>query len=517
MPEADRIPRRRLGRFGTVNPTVFGVSFVVVVAFVLYSVIWTGPASRLFGAAQDAVIDALGWGYILAVAVFLIFVLGVLISRYGTITLGDPGERPAYGTVSWIAMLFSAGMGIGLIFWSVAEPIFHYAAPPFGAAETAESAQLALRYTFFHWGLHAWATYIVIAMALAYFAYRRKLPLTTRSLLYPLIGDRIYGPIGHAVDVFAIFGTLFGVATSLGLGVLQINTGLNELVGLEIAPSTQLVLIAVVTAFATASVASGLDVGILRLSQLNILLSAVILAFVLAFGPTQFILANLVQATGDYLQNLPSMSFYTDALLDTGWQADWTMFYWGWWIAWSPFVGMFIARVSRGRSIREFIVGVLFVPTGATFVWLATFGGLALHTELMGVGGLVEAVQTDVALALYVALGQLPLSSIVAALATLLIVTYFVTSSDSGSLVIDIIAAGGSVQTARGTRVFWAVSEGLVAAALLLAGGLAALQTASIVAGLPFAVIMVFVCFGLGRALRQDPEMTGSSDADAVE
>jgi choline/glycine/proline betaine transport protein len=439
----------------------------------------------------------------LAVATFVIFCLGIAFSDHGRIRLGPDDSRPDYSYGSWFAMLFSAGMGIGLMFFGVAEPVTHFANPPTGEGGTVEAAREAMKITFFHWGIHAWAIYAVIGLALAYYSFRHGLPLTIRSALYPLIGERIYGPIGHAADIFAVLGTMFGVATSLGLGVLQVNAGLAYLFDVPETVGVQMVLIAVITLMATVSVMAGLDAGIKRLSEWNLLLALLLLVFVLVVGPTGFLLTVAVQNTGAYLSEVVNKTFTLYAYEPNEWIGGWTLFYWSWWIAWSPFVGMFIARVSRGRTIREFVVGVLFVPMGFTFIWLSFFGNSAMELDLGAASGaLSAAVQENLPTALFRFFEYFPLSLVASLVATVLVVTFFVTSSDSGSLVIDIITSGGSDDNPVWQRTFWALLEGLVAAALLLAGGLTALQTASITAALPFTFIMLVVCYGLLQSLR---------------
>ncbi len=486
-----------------INPPVFYTSAVLTLAFVGFAALFPATADTLFAAMQSWVTESAGWFYVLVVAGFLVFVVLLAVSDYGRIKLGRDHSEPDYSYASWFAMLFSAGMGIGLMFFGVAEPIMHYATPPAGDAATAAAARQAMRITFFHWGVHAWAIYAVVALSLAYFAFRHDLPLRIRSALYPLIGERIHGPIGHAVDTFAVLGTIFGVATSLGFGVIQVNSGLAYLFDVPTGVGVQLVLIAVITAIATLSVALGLDAGIRRISELNMVLAVALLAFVLVAGPTVFLLQTLVQNTGMYLSNLFAMTFNLYAYEPTGWIGGWTLFYWGWWIAWSPFVGMFIARVSRGRTIREFVVGVLLVPVGFTFMWMTFFGDTALHMVMrQGIGGLTEAVAADTSVALFRFFEQLPLASVSSFVATTLVVTFFVTSSDSGSLVVDMLTSGGEEESPTWQRVFWAVVEGIVAAALLIAGGLGALQTATIASALPFALVMIVMCWGLMRALR---------------
>jgi len=489
-----------------VNAPVFFTSAILILAVVLYGSLFTAHAGALFDRLQSAVVGYFGWLYIAVVAFFLIFVVWLFFSRYSRIKLGPDDSEPDYSYTSWFAMLFSAGMGIGLMFYSVAEPLLHYASPPVGSGGTPAAAREAMKLTFFHWGFHAWAIYIIVGLSLAYFSFRHNLPLTIRSAFYPVLGERIYGFPGHLVDTLAVLGTMFGVATSLGLGVMQINAGLNHLFDVPLGLATQLVLIAVITLMATASVVLGLDRGIRRLSELNLGLAVLLFLFVLVVGPTVFLLDSLVQNVGTYLGALVSTTFNMYAFQGTDWQASWTLFYWGWWIAWSPFVGMFIARVSRGRTIREFIGGVLLVPAGVSFAWLSVFGDTALYLEMFGGNQvqLAQTVQENLPVALFVMLQELPWGAVTSLLATVLVVTFFVTSSDSGSLVIDILTAGGDPDPPLGQRVFWALTEGAVAAALLLAGGLAALQTASITTGLPFALVLLFVCYNLVAGLRAE-------------
>jgi choline/glycine/proline betaine transport protein len=492
------------------HPTVAVVSKVVIIVFVLFGVLMTDTASITFNATKAWILGTLKWYYIGIVAFFLFFALWLGLSRYGNIRLGKDTDRPEFSNFAWFAMLFGCGMGIGLVFWSIAEPIYHFQSNPFiteAQQKTPLAAVTAMRLTFFHWGLHPWAIYVIVGLSLAYFAYRKNLPLTIRSSLYPLIGDKIYGPIGHAVDILAVFATVFGVATSLGLGVQQMNTGLNQMFGLPVSTTTQMVLIALISSIAIFSVVSGVNKGIRILSNLNLWLSFSILAFLLLFGPTRFLLRTLLQSTGDYLANVIPLSLWTDANQNRPWQGWWTAFYWGWWIAWSPFVGMFIARISKGRTIREFVIGVLLVPTAFGFLWLTVFGGTALWIELTQGGGIVEAVKQDVTLALYTTFALMDvgfIGTLFAGVATLLIATYFITSSDSGTLVVATLLSLGDENPPTMHRIIWGVSEGAVAAVLLLAGGLTALQTASITAALPFSVIMLFMCLGIVQGLRQE-------------
>jgi len=504
------------------NPVSTIIAMVVITLFVLAGVFFTEQSGALFSSISGWILDYLKWYYIGIVAACLFFCVWLAFSRYGNLRLGDDDSRPEYSNFSWFAMLFSAGMGIGLVFWSIAEPIYHFQSNPFiTKGLTPEAAQVAMRLTFFHWGLHPWAIYVVVGLSLSYFSYRKKLPLTIRSALYPLIGKKMYGPAGHAVDVLAVFGTVFGVATSLGLGVTQMNTGLNTMFGMEVSLGNQIMLIAVISAIATISVVSGVGRGVKFLSEVNMWLTIGILVFLLCFGPTRYLLGSLLQNTGDYFGNILSLSTWTDANENSQWQSWWTAFYWGWWMAWAPFVGMFIARISKGRTIREFVVGVLLVPTLLGFVWLTLFGSTALYIELFhqitneagelisaaGQAGIVDAVSADVTSALYVTLDKLDagfIGTIAAFTATLLIATYFITSSDSGTLVVTTILSMGNEHPPTGHRVFWGLGEGAVAAILLMVGGLKALQTASIVAALPFSFVMIIMMKGLVTSLRDE-------------
>ncbi len=487
-----------------VNPAVFFSSAAVVAAVLGFSLVFTERARVWFPAAQEFISTYFGWFYILSVTGFLVFSLWLGFSRYGDIRLGADDDRPEFRTASWFAMLFSAGMGIGLLFYGVAEPMFHYVDPPYGEAQTLQTTRLAMRITFFHWGLHAWGIYIVMGLAIAYFSFRHGLPLAIRSTLHPLLGDRIHGWPGHIVDIIAVFGTLFGLATSLGLGAMQINSGLNHLFGIASTPTHQVVLIALITGCATASLVSGLDRGIRILSEVNMVLAGLLLLFVFLAGPTLFLLDVLPDYLGNYLQQLVAMSLWTDALRDSDWQRSWTIFYWAWWISWAPFVGMFVARISRGRTIREFVFGVLLAPTALTILWFTVLGGTAMHLEVFEGGGIAASVQRDLSVAIYEMLELLPFGNVAALLAIVVVWVFFVTSSDSGSFVVDMLTSGGHPDPPIWQRVFWALTEGAIAAVLLAVGGLRALQSAAINTGLPFCVVLVFVCVSLVKALRRE-------------
>jgi len=486
-----------------INPPVFFSAAIITFLFVAMAVVWPVTTEKVFSAVQLWITDTVGWFYVLSVAFFAIFVVYLAASKTGLIKLGPDHSEPDYTKLSWFAMLFSAGMGIGLLFFGVAEPVMHYMDPPVIEGATVEAARAAMNITFFHWGIHAWTIYAVVALSLAYFAFRHNLPLAIRSSLYPLMGDKIYGPIGHIVDTFAVIGTLFGVATSLGLGVLQINSGLNYVYGIPNTINVQIIIIVIISLIAMGSVVSGLDAGIKRISELNLGLAVFLMLFVLITGPTVYLLQTLVQNTGTYFSNVVGQTFNLYAYEPKAWFGGWTLFYWGWWIAWSPFVGMFIARVSRGRTIREFVVGVLMVPVGFTFMWMTFFGNTALHMIMVqGISQLAEAVTLDTTVALFQFFEYLPFSTIASTIAIVLIVTFFVTSSDSGSLVIDMLTNGGQKEGPVWQRAFWATTEGVVAIALLLSGGLIALQTAAIASALPFTVIMLFMCWGVFKSLQ---------------
>lgn len=489
----------------TISPPVFYTSAILITALVIFASVLPETAQSFFGDMQAWIVENVSWFYVLAVALILLSTLFMAASRYGDIKLGPDHSQPDYKSSTWFAMLFSAGMGIGLMFFGVAEPVMHFIAPPVGDPNTVQAAREAMKLTFFHWGLHAWAIYAVVALILAFFSYRHGLPLTLRSALYPLIGKRIYGPIGHAVDIFAIISTVLGIATSLGYGVLQINSGFNYLFGLPVGTNVQVILIVAITALATLSVATGLDKGIRILSEINLSLAVILLVLVLLLGPTALLLKSFVENTGGYLSEIVSNTFNLFAYEPTDWLGGWTLLYWGWWLSWSPFVGMFIARVSRGRTIREFLTGVLLVPTGFTFMWMTVFGNTSINMIMnKGITSLADQVNADTSLALFAFLEHFPFSSVLSMVAVCMVILFFVTSADSGSLVIDMLASGGNTQTPLWQRIFWASSTGIVAITLLLSGGLGALQSATIASALPFSIILLVSIWGLFKALHLD-------------
>ena len=488
-----------------IHPHVFGFSAGLIVLFIVITLLNLDAADSAFNDAKAFITETFGWFLILCVQGILILCVYLAISRFGCIRIGGPGARPKYTRTAWFSMLFSAGMGIGLMFWGVAEPVLHFQSPPGMPGLTPRAAERAMDLSFLHWGFHAWAIYALVGLSLAYFCFNRGLPLTVRSAFYPILGKRINGPLGNLIDILAVVATLFGVATSLGLGVAQINAGLNYLFGVSVSPTIQLGLIVIITAVATMSVVSGLDKGIKMLSQLNLLAALVLMLFLFAIGPSLFLAKGFVQNFGHYLQNLLSLGSWTETFSrDLHWQSNWTIFYWSWWIAWSPFVGMFIARISYGRSVREFLLGVLVVPSLLTFLWFSVFGGSAIFEAMFVDTSILDAVNSNVATALFELLGGFPFAGITSLIALMLVFVFFVTSSDSGSLVIDIITSGGNLDPPVAQRIFWAVSEGVVAAVLTVGGGLVALQTASIMAGLPFAIVLVLMAWGLLRAFREE-------------
>ncbi len=493
----------RKGLQATLLMPVAVPTIIVAALLIIGTVSNPEAAGNLFSSMLGWITQTFGWFYMLATAIFLIFILVVGFSSWGNIRLGSDHAEPEYSFPAWFAMLFSAGYGIALLFFGVAEPVLHYSTPPAGAAETVPAAKEAMQIAYFHWGLHIWGIYGLMGLVLAYFAYRHGLPLSVRSALYPLIGDRIHGWAGHIVDTFAVLGTMFGLATTLGLSVSQINAGINYLwPAIPVSTTVQVIAIAVITLAATASVVAGMDKGIKNLSMLNMGLAVFLMAVVFAVGPSVHILNTLLQNTGAYLSGVVERTFNMQAYTHSDWIGNWTLFIFAWTIAWAPFVGLFIAKISRGRTIRQFVFGVLAVPTLFTFLWFAIFGDTALHLIMeQGKDALIGEVQSNHAVALFEFYDRLPMSFFLSIITVFLIITFFVTSSDSGSLVVDSLASGGLLETPVWQRVFWAFLEGGIAAALLLAGGLSALQTMTIVSALPFGIIMLLAVAGLWRAL----------------
>ena len=486
-----------------VNLPVFVSSSVLIAVLLLFALIAPNTADTVFGALQSGIIDNTGWFYVLSVATVLVVTLYLGISRFGEIRLGPDHAQPAYSLPTWLAMLFSAGMGIGLMFFGVAEPLMHYLAPPTATPGSVEAVKEALKTSFFHWGFHGWAIYAMVALILAYFSFRHNLPLTLRSALYPFIGDKIFGWRGHIVDVFAVAGTIFGVATSLGFGSAQVNAGLSYLFGIDSSTTIQIAIMFAITLCALVSVSTGLDKGIRRLSEANMILAVLLLVFVLALGPSVFLLKAFVQNTGDYLSDIVRNTFNLFAYEKTDWIGGWTLFYWGWWLAWAPFVGLFIARISKGRTIREFVLGVLFVPTLFTMLWMTVFGNTAIHfVRELDVSQLADMVNADAAVGIFVFLEQFPFSQLLSALAVIMVVIFFVTSCDSGAMVVDMLCSFGNNDTPLWQRAYWVIMIGFVSMVLLFAGGLSALQTLTIASAFPFAIILLLSITGLMKSLR---------------
>ena len=514
-----------VGPFGfDIHNPVFAISAMSVVAFVAYALLAPGQAAEFFGWLRPTLTSTFDWFFLSAANIFVIFCLVLIVLPVGKVRLGGADATPDYSYAGWFAMLFAAGMGIGLMFFGVLEPAYYFGTPwgdaPLGtvrpfdadgnliAANVEEARRMALAATSYHWALHPWAIYAVVALALALFTYNKGLPLSIRSAFYPLLGERVWGWWGHVIDISAVFATLFGLATSLGLGAQQANAGLEHIYGLPNGITMQVILIIGITAIALVSVLRGLDGGVKVLSEINMVLAVLLLLFVLFAAGAATIMTEFGKGLVAYAQEVIPLSnpFGRE---DDGYREGWTAFYWAWWISWSPFVGMFIARVSRGRTVREFITCVLIIPTLASAIWMTTFGGTAIQqlidnaSEAAVFGYVIDAYVPE--LSLFGMLSELPLAGITSVLAIILVIVFFVTSSDSGSLVIDAITAGGKINAPVSQRVFWVIFEGLVAASLLLGGGLAALQAASVSTGLPFAIVLLLACYALIRGLMSEP------------
>ncbi|HET7615955.1 MAG TPA: BCCT family transporter [Bacillales bacterium] len=490
--------------------SVFTISAIIAVVFVIWGALAPQQLEAVSTSVQTFLEAQFGWFYLISATVFLLFCVFLIFSRFGKIKLGKDDEEPEYNTFSWFAMLFSAGMGIGLVFWGTAEPLSHLNNPPFGDANSEQAAKLALRYSFFHWGLHPWGIYTLIALALAYFKFRKGAPGVISATFYPLLGDRVKGPLGKTIDVIAVFATVFGVATSLGLGAIQINGGLSFLYnGIPNSVGTQFLIIAGVTILFMLSAISGLGRGIKWLSNTNLTIAFILMLFVLFLGPTNFLMKIFTSTLGGYLENLPAMSFRLAPFNSTHsqWIKDWTIFYWSWWIAWSPFVGTFIARVSRGRTVREFILGVLLVPTIFSAIWFAVFGGTGINLDLLQNGHIWQTMGKGdhVEVALFAVLQQFPLSTFMSLLAILLISTFFITSADSATFVLGMQTTNGMLNPPATVKIVWGVIQSASAAVLLWSGGLQGLQTASIVAAFPFTFILILMMFSLYKAFKNEP------------
>ncbi len=510
-----------VGPFGfDIHNPVFAISGVCIVAFVFYTLALPEQSGALFTWLFSSVTKGFDWFFISAGNIFVLFCLFLIVTPLGRVRLGGAEASPDYTYLGWFSMLFAAGMGIGLMFYGVSEPLSHFSSSmggtavgedglrtdwaPLGAAagDQAEAVRLGMAATIYHWGLHPWAIYAVVGLALALFSYNKGLPLTIRSAFYPILGERVWGWPGHVIDILAVFATLFGLATSLGLGATQANAGLNELFGVAVGPTTQVLLITGITAIATVSVLRGLDGGVKVLSEINMGLAFLLLAFVLLVGPTLAILSTFGSSLLAYVEYLPGLS-NPIGREDVNFMQGWTSFYWAWWISWSPFVGMFIARVSRGRSVREFLTCVLLIPSLVCVLWMSVFGGMAIDQVISD--GYTAAQEAERPRHLFAMLDALPLAGITSLIGIVLVIVFFVTSSDSGSLVIDTITAGGKVDAPAPQRVFWCIFEGAVAIVLLLsAGGLKSLQSMVISTGLPFTVVLLFLCYAIFRGLRAE-------------
>jgi choline/glycine/proline betaine transport protein len=506
--DAKTMPRTRSTPQTTLKPQVVVPSLAVIGALLVVCALAPDQAGAFFTAGQQWVIGHFDWFYVLAVTTFLIFLVLIAASDFGNIKLGPDDAEPEFSFVSWTAMLFAAGMGIGLMYFGVGEPMQHYLKPPTVAGGTPEAAREAMLMTFFHWGFHAWAIYGVMGLVLAYFGFRYNLPLTLRSGLYPLLRERIDGWIGHTVDTFALVGTIAGIAATLGYGVLQLSAGLHIVAGWDTSGNGfRIGLVALVVTLAGISAASGLGKGVRRLSELNLLLAFLLLAFVIATGPTSFLLRAFSDNIGRYLSNFVDLSFRTYAYAsprEEGWFGGWTILYWAWWVSWSPFVGMFIARISRGRTIRQFVIGVLLVPTAFNLVWMTVFGNSAIWLESHVAASTLAQTAGNVDALLFHFFDYLPLTQLLSIVAIILIAVFFVTSADSGAFVIDSIATRGAAHSPVWQRLFWAALLGVTAAVLLVAGGLKALQAMTLIAALPVAIIMLALCYGLWLGLKAD-------------
>ncbi|MCL6264751.1 BCCT family transporter [Craterilacuibacter sp. RT1T] len=484
---------------------VLRISLALTVLFALFGVFFPELMNQVTADLLSLTIARFGWFYLLAVFGFLLFTLYLACSRFAQIRLGGEDAEPEFSRGTWFAMLFSAGMGIGLVFWGTAEPLSHFASPSQGiSAQTPEAARMAMHASFFHWGLHPWAIYSVMGLALAYFKFNRGAPGLISAVFRPLLGDRVEGPIGKTIDILAVLATAFGVATSLGFGALQIEAGLKYLFAVPSGTWTTFAVIAIATVLFVLSSMTGLTRGIRILSNLNLWLAVGLLLLVAILGPTAFIFEIFTTTLGDYLDDLIAQSLKLTPYSQNTWVAGWTLFYWAWWITWAPFVGMFIARVSKGRTIREFVVGVLLVPALASFIWFSVFGGTGLWMQLFGHADLVGAVGSDVSTALYHMFAALPGGAVISGLAMLLVLSFFVTSADSATFVLGMLSSGGSLNPGHRVKLVWGVLVSVIALILLSSGGLKGLQSMSIITALPFALIMVGMMVSLYRALSQD-------------
>lgn len=490
-------------KYFSFDPYIFFSVLCLVIVILLATLVNRQFIGVMFFELQDTIVEFFAWGFSSTVSLLLIFSIGIIFSRYGNIRLGPDESLPEFSFLAWVSMLFSAGMGIGLVFFGVAEPVLHFLAPLHAEPKTVSAANEALQRSLFHWGLHAWAIYAVIGLALAYNHFRCSKPLSIRSTLTPLFGQWTNKWPGKLIDIFAVLGTLFGLATSLGLGATQINAGLNEIFGLQQTTEAQILIICLITFCATLSLILGLDKGIKRLSEINMAIALMLLLFVLGIGSTWTILSELPSYLGSYLIDLYSLSL-ENPYENLEWQKSWTVFYWAWWLSWSPFVGIFIARISKGRTIREFVIGVLLAPTFICLIWFGVFGGVAMDLEISGVHIVSEAVSTNSATAIYALMSNFPYAQVANWIAIFLVAIFFITSSDSGSFVVDMLASGGNPNPPVWQRIFWASIEGTIAIILLLMGGLSALQAGTVSMGFPFCLIILAVTFSFILQLKEE-------------
>ncbi len=485
--------------------SVFIISLVLVLVFVLLGITVPKQLDRVSSFLHSSIIEHFGWAYLLATFGFVIFSIFLAVSKFGRVKLGKDNEKPRYSYFAWFSMLFAAGMGIGLIFWGVAEPLSHFANPPaYLEDQSGSAAGFAMVHCFFHWGIHPWAIYIVMSLSIAYFSFRRGMAPLISNTFYPLLGDRVFGGIGRFIDILAVFATVFGIVTSLGLGALQINGGLNAVFGLPVTNRVTFAIIGIVTVLYLISSMTGLDRGIQILSKTNVIIAITLLLFVLVVGPTSYILNILTTTIGEYVSQFVTLSLSTNPFEGYEWTKSWTLFYWAWWISWSPFVGLFVAGISRGRTIREFISGVLIVPTLLTFIWFAVFGGTGLSLQINEGVDLVSTALSEASTVLFQMFSYLPLGSVLSIIAMALLTVFFITSADSATFVLGMMTSNGDLNPPAAKKLIWGVLQSLAAVILLTSGGLEALQRMAIVAALPFMIVMVFMVFSLLAALRYE-------------
>lgn len=499
------------------NNTVFIISLIMVSVFAIPGIFIPDKLFTFATFIHDKILEIFGWTYLVAAFLFLVFNLWLAFSKYGTIKLGKQHENPQFSYFGWFSMLFAAGMGIGLIFWGVAEPMSHYLNPPeYIEMRSGEAARFAMRYSFFHWGIQPWAIYITMSLSIAYFSFRRGMPPLISSCFYPLIGDRIYGSPGYIIDILGVFATVFGIVTSLGLGAMQITSGLGEVFRFDAGFAATLTVICVVTVLFMISTMTGIDKGIQILSKTNIVLALTLLAFMLIVGPTVYIFNVFTNTVADFASRFLNMSLSTHPFEGYAWTQSWTLFYWAWWIAWAPFVGLFVASISRGRTIREFISGALVVPVLLTFVWFSAFGGAAFELELTGHAGIAESVAEDVSVGLFLFYEHFPFTPVLSLLTILLLTIFFITSADSATYVLSMMTSGGQLRPPALKKIVWGLTISGTAAILLYAGGLEALQKMAITAALPFTLIMLLICINLYKGLRYELTVEHSTEEDVI-